>query len=251
MTLIGGQTVTTPAGDTTVSKNKGNGIKTGSVSIKYKPSLGRGRAGDSDLVSVSPESGYVFWGENRFNSAGEPVYVVIAREENQNGAIVWVMSLVRESDLEGTDFKLSCVTGGDCVQLWQSDIVYTPPSSGEQNHPFKVTVSGFDENKVSFRIQAGMVSNKVLNTTVIEFSTQSIPPYIYFYVRCDGTDNAAWPTAVTAEASPTPKSNANDKGYLLVATYGGLVQQLVSTSVWGERHKYTSPESVRYYYFRV
>jgi hypothetical protein len=257
MTSIGGQVSVAP-NDTSMSRNRGNGIFTGSAIVYYRSQFGRSTISDTDLTEASSDLGYVFWPEGVYKSQTEAVYVVIAREDDGND-VKWIMSLVDESDLNYLDIKIACITGSSCVQIWQSDIVYTPPAT-DADHPFKCVVVG---NKV--KVTEGTVTN-VLATAVgggdltDSANHLTIPSTTNWFVQLKITStNTQFPVTVEVETTSAGGVNTTTVAYVLLArgrnivfegqTYPIIVSQFVSTSLWGDKALFV--DFANYYFYRV
>jgi hypothetical protein len=231
-------------------------VKTGS-SLIYTQS-DRGRITDPSQT-VDEALGYATWSESVVRSASHDTYFVLHKVRDTTDSYdQWCISVLDDSDVVKSDIKLACfkyARGGSAsranlIQLWKSDIMPTSSVATELNHPFKVTVSSQSEGSVSFNVRSGMVSNKFMSDSELTFNgTYTI---LYIYAKCIGSNSTAWPNSVECDISSSPKTNTESNGYLLIATFdGAFVSQLVYTSVWGERHKYTTPDTVQYFYYRV
>lgn len=160
VTSIDGQMSVTH-NDTSVSKNKGNGINTGSVKLYYNQQFGRGEYNGSGVTAVSSDLGYVFWAEGLYKNSSRngAVYLIISRTpgEQETDKPKWIMSLVDENEVTNQDFKLACITGSSCVQIWQSDITYASggPAAPECYFPFKIEV---DQSTGEYRVHPGNIN---------------------------------------------------------------------------------------------
>lgn len=247
---VGGQMSVTPASESSMSKNKGNGIKTGSVPVYYKQGFGRGSVGDIDVVEVNSDTGYVYWAESRYISRSDSVYVILKRSSDGENTTKWIMSLVDADEVQKDDIKIACVSGSSCVQLWQSDIVYVS-SAAETDHPFKVTITDVQANYISLNIRSGLVNNVLMSDMQLQY-TGDLNSGLFVYLKCAGSNNAAFPSSVVADVGTSVPADTDSYGYVAVATISGtLIQQQVYTSLWGERHKYTAPNATRYFYYRI
>lgn len=77
-------------------------------------------------------------------------------------------------------------------------------------------------------------------------------------VKCSGEKNQRFPTAaqILAVSMSEATNDTDSYGYLLLATItkignGWQSSQIVNGSVWGERQKFTEPNTAWYYFYRV
>jgi hypothetical protein len=231
-------------------------VKTGSSLIYVKTSRGRIT---TPSTSVDESLGYATWDESVVRSPSHDTYFVLHKVRDDTDSYdQWCVSVINDTDVVHSDIKLACfkyARGGSAsranlIQLWKSDIMPSPAATAEVNHPFKVTVASQSEGSVSFNVRSGMVSNKFMSDSELTFNGSYT--ILCIYAKCIGSNSTAWPTSVECDVSSSPRTNTESNGYLLIATFdGAFVSQLVYTSVWGERHKYTTPDTVQYFYYRV
>ena len=171
----------------------------------------------------------------------------------------WAISIVKESDLNNDDIKLAVWTGSgggmlasgtsqnNMIQLWKSDI-YFSESAGVP--PFHVTLSG--ENK--FKVKYGAVNNNPPANIGTELESEGGDAYIYI-VCPNGTEENSYgyPSSdLYIEVGSSVPADDDSNGHILLATYiDGVLHQVVSGSLWSERHKYTPDNPAQYYFYRV
>lgn len=145
--------------------------------------------------------------------------------------------------------------------------INTDTSSSVPNHPFKVSVSG---NKLY--VEPGMIRSLIPclgSSSVSNLLTDKDKPSLtitgqsnkYIYIRAGADDKGPWPKPTVGDSKyPTIfvesslKTDDVNYGYILIAslTYSGgyKVNQMIQTSLYGERHK-LSETQVNYYIWRV
>lgn len=133
--------------------------------------------------------------------------------------------------------------------------------------PFQVSVSG---NKLY--VEPGMIRSLIPclgNASESKLLTYKTKPYLtlsgesdqYIYIRCGAGSKKQWPDNTLGSSKyPTIISESQIKednenyGYILIAslTYDGgyKVNQMIQTSLYGERHKYSDTQ-VNYFVWRV
>lgn len=257
MTLIGGAVITN-APDYNMSQASSGGFKTGSVKIYYKTNFGRATFSDNDLQEV-PESGYAYWPEGKFKSKNDGVYVILSRLEQTGEQSKWVISLSLEANIQKKDFKLACIAGTSCIQIWQSDITYATGGGGGGDHPWKVTCAD-SATKVEVSIADGSINNVMLdNPTYVHNITAEGEYSVLLKVTCVGLvypEKVIWSVAkdwIPAEntltecwlkAAHVKVEQAGDP-----ATYTSTITQLFSSSLRSERLKHGNALNAARYYF--
>lgn len=248
MRSIGGQVQVTPASESSVSKNKGNGILTGSVKVYYNTKFGRGAAGDADVVEVNGDTGYVYWSEYIYKNKSNSVYVVLTRNTDGDET-KWILSLVDTNELSVEDIKIACISGSACVQLWQSDVSYAG-GGGEGVYPFKVTASA---NEIS--VVTGGINNHVC---VFAKQTKGVGTW-YVYASATGASPGFPQSAAVYISETLPADNDSTASILLAMVqvtqsegeYSASVSQIARGSQWVDRFKCSSEGVASYYWSRV
>jgi hypothetical protein len=260
MTLIGGAVITN-APDPNMSQASSGGFKTSSVKIYYKTNFGRATYGSNDLQEV-PESGFAYWPEGKFKSQGDKVYVILSRLEQTGGQAKWVISLSLEANIQKKDFKLACIAGTSCIQIWQSDITYATVGGGGPDHPWKVTCVDSNTN-VEVSIADGSINNVMLdNPTYVHNITQAGEYSVLLKVTCA---NLVYPEKVIWSVAKDWISveNTLTESWLKVAhvkviqsgspaSFQSTITQLISSSLRSERLKHGNAlNAARYYFNRI
>jgi hypothetical protein len=261
MTLIGGSVVTR-APNPNMSKSTTTGFKTGSVEVYYKTNFGRANY-DSNTLQLVPESGYAYWPEGAFKSSSGSVYVILSRLEKTGEKPKWAISLCLEAAVQKNDFKLACIAGSSCIQIWQSDITYAAGGSVSNEHPWKVSFK-LENNGANVSIVNGSINNVMLsNPEYVHPITQAGEYSVLLKVTCVGL---VYPSEIiwsVVKDWPSFTLNTISEAWVKVAhvkvTSGGTppglqgtVTQLISSSMMSERLRYgTSLNSARYYFNRV
>lgn len=245
MTLIGGAVVTI-APDTNMSQASTSGFKTGSSKVYYKTNFGRASYDDNDLVEV-PDSGYAFWPEGKYKSQGGGVYVILSRLEKTSvgneppNPPKWVLSLSLEANVQKRDFKIACVAGTSCIQIWQSDIVYSKEI--ESDYPFKVKLDG---NKII--VVAGGINS-------IRCEASGTYGNGTWFVVGSATFNGQYGNVGSADVTiqSSMPSSSDLTGVILIATVTigtttSEIDQIVSGSQFVDRFKCSNVGTAQYFW---
>jgi len=264
MTLIGGAVITN-APESNMSQSSTGGFKTGSVKLYYKTNFGRANYTSNDLEEV-PESGFAYWAEGKFKSQTGSVYLILSRLEQEGSQAKWVLSLSLEANIQKKDFKIACIAGTSCIQIWQSDITYaTGGGGGADDHPWKVSCAN-SATKVTVTINDGAISNVMLSNPTYSHEITAEGEYsVLLKVTCL---NLVYPQeviwSVVKDWSPYNSPNTLTEAWLKVAhievtnevgppaTKASTVTELIRSSLMTERIKYGQGlNSARYYFNRV
>lgn len=264
MTLVGGNVVTR-APELNMSVPTTSGFKTGSVQVYYKTNFGKATYDSGDL-QVVPASGYAYWPEGKFKSQGDRVYVILSRLEKEGESPKWAISLCLESAVQKKDFKLACIAGTSCIQIWQSDITFASGAGGgASDHPWLVTCADAAD-KVTVTINDGAISNVMLSNPTYSHEITTEGDYsVLLKVTCNNLvypEEVIW--SVVKNWSPSLNPNTLTEAWLKVAhinvvdetgppaTKTSTVTQLIKTSLMTERVKFGQGlNSARYYFNRV
>ena len=163
VTLIGGIT-SNASGDANVSPGaQGSGTNTGGVKVYYAPTFGRATPDTAGLIAVPAGTGYAYWPEGLYRQRGSSVYVILKKEEPEEGTPKWILSLVSEGELDTGDIKIAHRLAASCVQLWQSDIMPTAVMGApECFFPFKIEV---DQSNGAYVVNPGSINGNVVGPT--------------------------------------------------------------------------------------
>jgi hypothetical protein len=259
MTLIGGSVVTR-APELNMSTATTTGFKTGSVKVYYKTNFGRATYSANDLQEVA-ESGYAYWPEGKYKSQGGRVYVILSKLEQEGDQPKWAISVCLEAAVQKKDFKLACIAGSSCIQIWQSDITFaTGSGSGGSDHPWKVSCAD-SASEVVVSINDGSINNVMLsNPTYTHDITEQGEYSVLLKVTCENTtypNEVIWSVVkdwVPAESTLTESwlkaahvKVVQDSGP--PATYTSTVTQLISNSLRSERLKHGNALNAARYFF--
>lgn len=249
MTLIGGQVVTNaPAAN--MSNSSTSGFSTSSVKLKYKTNFGYASYDDTDLDDI-PESGYAFWPEGKFKGHSGAVYLILSKLEKEEEAPKWVLSICDDSDAQPKDFRIAAVAGSQCIQLWGSDIVFSP--STDNMHPFKVIKKGVENEVSKWSVVTGSVNN-IVPTNMSEILSVENG---WVWVKSDydaGSKSFPGQTGVTIGAGETLPSSSTTSSYVALAQItAGTQAQLITGSLWGDRIQLGGggTQTAQYYYAKV
>jgi hypothetical protein len=241
VTSIDGQMSVTH-NDTSVSRNKGNGIITGSVKLYYNSVFGRGEYADSTVQEVSSDLGYVFWAEALYRNSSRTgaVYLIINRTSGpeESDQPKWIMSLVDENQISNQDFKIACITGSSCVQIWQSDITYAQGggTQAECYFPFKISVNQATGEYI--------VSPGSINGTYIQQYSGTCNGTVNLYAQAtDGGSGITGGSITTTSAQQLTIPIGTITG---TTQTGFQIYQMLTNSLYWERFKCGSNE-VEYY----
>jgi hypothetical protein len=246
MTLIGGAVVTN-APDTNMSSASTGGFVTGSVKVYYKTNFGRASYGNNDLEEV-PDSGYAFWPEGKYKSQAGAVYVILSRLENEGQQPKWVLSLSLGSNIQKKDFKIACIAGTSCIQIWQSDIVFGKGgNTTAEAHPFKI-IRNPNPAIMTFSVTEGTVNNEAVGLS--SYSLGNFQVWLKTYPSLSISVVASAPITDDTQAwlqigriTHVPKVPAD-------GTYVTTIYQYVKNSIWLERFKCGS-DTAQYWYSQI
>jgi len=227
-------------------------VKTGSSPIYVKTSRGRIT---TPSTSVDDSLGYATWKQSIVRTGSHDTYFVLHKLMEDEVSNKWCISIVDDDDVVESDIKIACfkyARGGSAsranlIQLWKSDIYF---ENSYVTPPFHVTLSG--ENK--FKVKTGAVNNKVPANVETELESEGGDSYIY--IVCPNGDEAnsyGYPSAdLYIEVGSEVPADDDDNGHILLASYvsGGL-NQIVSGSLWSERHKFTTDYPASYYFYKI
>jgi hypothetical protein len=161
----------------------------------------------------------------------------------------------------GVGYTFTTASGGASLVI---DDTYSPPPS-----PF--TVIGYrDGSDYKVKVVPGTVNNVIpyINGTLMTnpaYTPLVVTPSAGVYVvaiKCNADPAPASFPKTDSEIVilPYPTTDTDTEGYIALAiltmtsTPSGLaggINQLVSGSLWAERHKYTEPGTASYFFYRV
>lgn len=264
MSLVGGSVVTR-APELNMSTSTTTGLKTGSVQVYYRTNFGRATYDSNDLQLVG-SSGYAFWPEGKFKSQNDRVYVILSRLEKEGEPPKWAISLCLETAVQKKDFKLACIAGTSCIQIWQSDITFANGTGGgDSDYPWMVACAD-SANKVTVTINDGAISNVMLSNPTYSHEITSEGEYsVLLKVTCNNLvypEEVIW--SVVKDWYPSLNQNTLTEAWLKVAhinvtnepgppaTKRSTVTQLIKSSLMTERIKHGQGlNAARYYFNRV
>lgn len=272
---LGGETTSSLQNGPTSNTSGGLQIKTGSCLIYQKNAFGRTTFAQA-ITEVHPDKGYAQWPQGLWGGSATEFYVVLHRvaDPNSPSSAKWCLSLILSADVTTGDIKIACVTKGQCVQIWSSDLYVSATQAG--GHPFKVT---HIDNTNTFGITFGTVNGKIPFVAGTAMNTAPAPvgtfvwaadpndpntelSYVYLEIPVDGTVvPAVYPSNaanINVVCFGTPQNSTNNTCYMLVAAArrdlntltNYSVWQSISASLWTDRIKIAGADA-RYYFARV
>jgi len=153
----------------------------------------------------------------------------------------------------GYDFRAS--SSGFSLEIEKGWVDYVSTSEGGDNlHPFKVVFTSNAEEIYTYRVVTGAVNNSIpsnMDDTFDLIEAGSI------WVACgyDATNKKfPDPTNIVLDSGPTLPDSTTSVAYVLLATVNdGVVNQIVTGSLWGDRIQIGSggTASAHYYFARV
>ena len=155
----------------------------------------------------------------------------------------------------GVGYNFTSSSQGTNLDVQKDWVEYVSAGSGGDNlHPFKVIFTSQAEEIFSYRVVTGAVNNSIpsnMDDTFNVIEAGSI------WVACgyDATNKKfPDPTNIVLDSGPTLPDSTTSVAYVLLATVNdGVVNQIVTGSLWGDRIQIGSGEtaSAHYYFARV
>ena len=179
--------------------------------------------------------------------------------QNKDGDPAWKDIANRADILACKDFSGDYTSEGVYRMGGAADVnpsFFLPGSCSADacDHPFQVKSAGLVDEQNTYTVCSGAVNNQIPINVDDTFALYG-EGYIWLKIPYDST-NKVFPMAdsITVEIGATPPYSDGDYSYVWVAhVNAGVVNQLITGSLWGDRIQLGSGEyaSAQYYYAKV